>query len=216
MDTSLSAKALALARSFVASPRDILPYLRTLPYWGRQPTDLELPWFSFAAIRVLQNSLNGTERVFEYGSGGSTFFFAHRSAQVLSVEDDPAWHGLVASKLARRGVTNAQVELHPMVDDERSTFLASSFSQRIRAAFWDVIVVDCHCGHNASQYGEIRPAALELAMTQLNPGGMIVLDDSWMFPQLLTPRPGWHIKDYVGCGPARYGVTSTAIFRLLS
>lgn len=201
-----------LADALLRAPRDVPAYLRHLPCWGRRPADLQLPWFSYGAIRFLDRWLRRSHRVFEFGSGGSTFFFAHRAGQVLSVENDAQWHALVSQLLARRSLANATVELHPLADDHAATFRRSTFAQRIRAGLWDLIAIDCHCGFQAATYGVIRPAALDLAMEQLGPGGIIVLDDSWMYPELLAPRSGWKVIDYRGCGPARYGVTSTAIF----
>ena len=61
----------------------------------------------------------------------------------------------------------------------------------------------------------IPPAAFAAALPHVNPGGVIVVDDSWMFPELLVPRAGWEIHNFVGVGPSRYGVTSTAILRRL-
>ena len=216
MDTSYRQKLLALAASFGRSPRDFVPWLRYLPIWGRRPADVELPWFSSGAIRYLERNLRPAHRVFEYGSGGSTFFFARRTAMVLSMESDAVWHRLVTGLLRDRSLGNVTCELHPLADDTVETFRRSPFSQRIRPGPWDVVIVDCHCGFQADRYGLIRPAALADAFGHVAPGGFAVLDDSWMYLQLLAPRTGWEITDFRGPGPCRYGVTSTAIFRRLA
>ena len=57
----------------------------------RSPIELQLPWFSYSAIDFLKIFLRKTHRVFEFGSGGSTLFFADRCASVESVEEDPSW-----------------------------------------------------------------------------------------------------------------------------
>lgn len=215
MDTTYPQKFFALCRALASSPRDIPAYLRHLPCWRRQPADLELPWFSYGAIRFLKSWLRPTHRVFEYGSGGSTLFFAPRVETVLAVENDAGWQARVAEHIRVRGLRNASVEFHPLANDELATFMASSFANRIRSGTWDVVVVDCHPGFYASRYGYIRPAAVELAMEQLNPHGIIVLDDCWMYPEQIKPRAGWQITVYGGCGPARYGVTATAVLQKL-
>ena len=216
MDTTLGQKAAALARALVTSPRDLPGWLAQLPAWGRSPADLELPWWSYGAIRAFAAFLQPAHRVFEYGSGGSSFFTARRAATVLAVENDPVWQGLVTGFARERGLANLACELHPLADDSLATFRASSFSQRILADTWDVVIIDCLCGFQASRYGVIRPAAFADALPRVNPGGLIVLDDSWMYPELLVPRPGWDIRDFVGTGPCRYGVTSTALLRRVS
>ncbi len=46
------------------------------------------PWLVFDAIHFLENWLKPGMRVFEYGSGVSTFFFAQRVAEVTNEERD--------------------------------------------------------------------------------------------------------------------------------
>jgi len=213
MNTSYAQKAFALAAGLATKPRDLWPYLRYLPPWSPRPVDCELPWFSFGAIRYLEEYLRPNHRVFEFGSSGSTLFFARRTAEVRSVENDPTWHQLIIGLLRDRQFTNATCEWHPLADDTLGTFQRSPFSQRLLAAEWDVIVIDCHLGFNAAPFGVLRPAAFHLALSRVAPGGLIVLDDSWMFPELLSARPGWEVMNFSGPGPCRYGITSTAIFR---
>lgn len=213
MDTSYWRKSLALAKALVTVPGDAAAWARHLPAWGRRPLDLELPWWSYGAIRHFGAFLQSTHRVFEFGSGGSSLFTARRAATVLSVEHDPAWHRLVTGLARQRGLGNLTCELHQLADDLLATFQNSPFCQRVTSGSWDAIIIDCHCGFQAGPYGVIRPAAFAAALPQVSPGGCIVLDDSWMYPELLRPRPGWSIRDYIGTGPCRYGVTSTAVFR---
>lgn len=212
MDTSHGQKAIALAKALVTAPGDAVAWIRHLPAWGRRPVDLELPWWSYGAIRHFGSFLRPAHRTFEYGSGGSSLFTARRAATVLSVENDPAWHQLVTGFARQRGLVNLTCELHPLADDQIATFQASTFSRRVASGLWDAIIIDCHCGFQAGRYGVIRPAAFAAALPQVTPGGCIVLDDSWMYPELLQPRAGWSIRNYIGTGPCRYGVTSTAIF----
>jgi len=65
---------------------------------GASPLDLELPWFSYAAIDFLAERLSPDMQVCEYGSGGSTLFFARRARQVLSIEDNQKWFELVTER----------------------------------------------------------------------------------------------------------------------
>src|SRR4051812_28959184 len=45
---------------------------------GKTPLDLEIPWFSYSAVDFLESFLQPSMTVCEYGSGGSTLFFAKR------------------------------------------------------------------------------------------------------------------------------------------
>jgi hypothetical protein len=213
MDTPYWQKALSLAGALAQSPREALAWSRHLPLWGRRPVDVELPWWSYGAIDWVGRFLRPTHRVFEYGSGGSSLFLARRAGSVLSVESDPEWHRLLTDVARQRKLTNFHCELHPLPDDELSTFQASRFARRVADGQWDVIIIDCHCGFQAGPHGVIRPAAFSMSLPQVAPGGIIVLDDAWMFPELLAPRAGWEIRNHTGAGPCRYGVTSTAVFQ---
>jgi protein-L-isoaspartate O-methyltransferase len=66
----------------------------------------------FQAANWLHHYLNRNMKVFEYGSGGSTIFFAERVAEVFSVEHDSKWHAQVSRALAQRRLTNCTYELH--------------------------------------------------------------------------------------------------------
>src|SRR3954452_8270654 len=70
---------------------------------GKSPLDLEIPWFSYAAIDFLEPWLRPDMTVCEYGSGGSTLFFARRVKSVFSIEDNPKWFELVSQRLKEKG-----------------------------------------------------------------------------------------------------------------
>ena len=72
---------------------------------------LDLPWWTFEATEIVQKFLQTrpNSRVFEFGSGSSTFWLARRAAEVISIEHDPIW----AQKVNERLPTNAKVILAP-------------------------------------------------------------------------------------------------------
>jgi predicted O-methyltransferase YrrM len=190
--------------------------LRYNPLWGLQPIDVGLPWISFGALDFLNAFLRPQQEVFEYGGGGSTVYFANRTQRVLTMENHPDWHRTLTAALAHKQLNNAKCEFQPISSDELAQFQNNLFFHRIREQLWDVVLIDCYCGYSKTRYGLTRPYAFELAANQIKPGGIIILDDSWMFKDLLVNKPGWRITNYVGAGPCRYGVTSTAIFEKLT
>ncbi|MFI5336277.1 MAG: hypothetical protein ACHQ5A_05815 [Opitutales bacterium] len=216
MNTPYWRKTLDLAAALAASPRDLPCWLLNLPVWRRRPIDVELPWWSCGAIRFLAGYLQPHHRVFEYGSGGSSLFVARRVAALVAVENDPAWHQLLLETAARRNIRNLDCELHPFNEHDFADFRRSGFSRRVLAEAWDAVIIDCNFGLDDPPFGLIRPAAFTDTLTRVKPGGVIVLDDSWMYPELLAPRPGWAIHDFRGLGPCRFGVTSTAVFQRLA
>src|SRR5215203_492131 len=66
---------------------------------GKTPLDLQIPWFSYAAIDFLEKYIKREMTVCEYGSGGSTLFFAERAKSVYSIEDNAKWFDLVQARL---------------------------------------------------------------------------------------------------------------------
>lgn len=58
-----------------------------------------VPWYTYPTTEFLSH-LDLTEfSVFEYGSGNSTLWWAGRTKQVTSVEDDEAWHNRIKKKI---------------------------------------------------------------------------------------------------------------------
>jgi len=72
---------------------------------------------------------------------------------------------------------------------------------------YDVIVVD---GQEDSI--QVRPECFWKAEKHVKPGGIIVVDDSWRYPQLKTTNKAKKWRDWKGVGYCRRGVTSSCIF----
>lgn len=214
MNTSYPTKALMLAGALLRHPTHVPVWLTTLPCWGRRPMDVELPWFSNGAINYLKRAVRPEHEVFEFGSGGSSVFFARRTRSVRSVENDAAWYRLVTERTAALGLGNFRCELHPFGDDDVARHQELSYFSAIVGHTYDIVVVDGFCGFTANTYGPLRPHAFDLALAAVRrPGGMIVVDDYWMYPELTARASGSQVHVFESTGPCRYGVTSTAVFQ---
>ena len=84
---------------------------------GASPIGDEQPWMTFAAAEFLRGWLCKDMTVFEWGSGGSTIFFANHSKQVTAIEHEEAWAVQVRAALAERKIANAQIERLPPEPD---------------------------------------------------------------------------------------------------
>jgi hypothetical protein len=145
------------------------------------------PCYAFPAIQLLERELSSEHRVFEYGSGSSTLWYAQHVAEVVAVEHHPEWHALVA------GDAPANVELilqEPMPvagagsssqgDGSdvsgfgSSVLLGASFERYVKA------IDDYPDGHFhvVSVDGRARVACLERAVAKVSPGGLLILDNS--------------------------------------
>ena len=174
---------------------------------GKTPLDLELPWFSYAAIDFLETFLQPQMSVFEYGSGGSTVFFARRVKRVVSVENNPVWHDRVSQRLSNLSLTNAIVMLHPFNFNNPVGFESSAYLQALSEEHFDVIVVD-----GTEEWTQVRPICFARAEQRVKPGGIIVVDDSWRYGQVRESHHALRFEVFQSVGPCRPGVTSTDVF----
>ena len=174
---------------------------------GKTPLDLEIPWFSYAAIDFLEDYLKPAMTVCEYGSGGSTIFFARRVKSVFSIEDNAQWHGLVTDRLREKGLKNAQVTLCPFDFKNPAGFEHSSYLHAMPDERFDVIVVD-----GSEEWTQVRPVCFAKAESRVKRGGIIVVDDSWRYPMLREKNQAKRHEVFQSVGPCRPGVTSTDIF----
>ena len=171
------------------------------------PLDLEIPWFSYAAIDFLDSFVKPHMNVFEYGSGGSTLFFAQRAASVLSVEDNADWFQRVTTRLKEKGVTNAELRLCPFDFKNPVGFAESAYLDAMPNKKFDVIVID-----GSEEWKQVRPICFAKAENHVAPGGIIVVDDSWRYDSIRSENRAARMRILQSVGPCRPGVTSTDIY----
>lgn len=196
-----------LGADLLQHPGNLPRYVSNNLVARRSPIELALPWFSYAAIDFLDANLRRDMRVFEFGSGGSTIFFAERCATVRAVEEEPKWAARVRVHAAERRLENLEVVNAPFDFSEPQGFESSKYLAQVRSGKWDVIVID-----GADNDFTIRPRCFGAAESQVNPGGMIVIDDSWRYVQLRAASGARRVEVFESVGPARFGVTSTDIY----
>ncbi|MDG4801826.1 class I SAM-dependent methyltransferase [Micromonospora sp. WMMD980] len=129
------------------------------------PDGAPRPWLTYAAMNWLATYVGSRHRVFEYGAGSSTRWFADalRVREIVAVEHDADW----ARRLRQRG--DGQV-LHVPCDgtwwdaDEDAPYVRAVEAGRP----WDVIIID----------GMARTTCARLAPRHLTPAGLVVLDDT--------------------------------------
>jgi predicted O-methyltransferase YrrM len=210
--------SIALLRRDPAGVRFLVPFLRSRNP-DHSPLDDGLPWLSFKAIRWLAANLYPTMHVFEYGSGGSTLFFARRVADVVSVEHDADWHARTSAVLADEGVRNCTYLLRPPVPQAdvryRSTdsaYVGFDFADYVTAIeeyadrSFDLVSVD----------GRARPSCVAAAVSKVRRGGWILLDNSDRPAyreayELLAPFPRLDLR---GIAPYTNDVTQTTVWRI--
>ena len=168
-------------------------YLR--PWFASRHSDRtaladEVPWVTYPAIEWLQRFVRPEMSVFEWGSGGSTLFFAARVRSIVSVEHHAEWFDRVSRLLQSRGIANVEFRLigpddtpppqdrtDPNGVDYRSRSRGYKNAQFVSYArsiddypdgTFDLVLVD----------GRARMACLAHAIPKVSPGGALLLDNA--------------------------------------
>ena len=206
MHGSVPRKLVRLGWSLALHPRYAWRYLLRGPWSPRSPLELGIPWFSEAAIDFLEGYLAAGMTAFEWGAGGSTVYLAARTGAVTSVENDAAWIARVRERLAREGQGHVEFLHRPYDFAAATAFEDSAYLHAIDGRTADVIVVD-----GAEENVQVRPRCFYLAERHVRPGGIIVVDDAWRYPELRERTRARMRRTFQSTGPCRPGVTSTDV-----
>lgn len=181
---------------------------------GKTPIDMAVPWFSYTAIEALEAYVRPDAKVFEWGAGGSTIFFASRGCFVTTVESDALWAQRVTDSLAslpantRSHVTLDVIPAGPGNKVENSRYL----ERVLEGGPWDIVVID---GLERSFLGRMDcVSVLEKHRDVLHDRTCIVLDDAWRpeYSDAGMKLAGLRRTRLWGLGPSRWGVTATDFF----
>ncbi len=209
MEGNTFTRSVRLLSHLFTHPQDIIPYIKEGPLSKKTPIDLEVPWFSHACIRFLNENIKPGQTIFEYGAGGSTLFFLSKGARVVSTEDNAFWLKNVEKKIAERySLENisVQLQLHEFDFDDVSKFSESNYLNSIPDSEFDIYLVD-----GIEKKEKVRPTCFEHIQKKVKPGAWIIVDDSWRYPEILDSSTAKSIKRFKGTGPCRPGVTTTDI-----
>lgn len=205
---------------------------RYLPAWihsllpGHFPLIDERPWITFKAIGWLQRQLGEEMKVFEYGSGGSTLFFARRTGEVHAVEHDESYYELVAATLAKKHLDHCHYHLVKPIPAGRTgvpygvnshnsfmhRWLDFDFSDYVKAidrfpdGYFDLVLID----------GRARASCILRSLPKIKAGGWLLLDNSERAGyepgrQLLQRYPR---TDFFGLVPSNLELYQTTVWRL--
>ena len=207
-----------------------LNFFRWKNFLGVKSLDAGLPWMTFDAIELLDNYVKDHMHVFEYGSGGSSIFFARKAREVISVEHDSEWMNVVENKIKSTGLKSWVGKLilpeknniiNPASAEEANDYISSdesyvgyNFKKYATAiddypdGYFDLVIVD----------GRARPSCIMHSIPKIKEGGWLVVDN--------TGRPSYHpaMQKYIfgsfdkvveTCGPTTYiaNFTMTSIWR---
>lgn len=113
-----------------------------------------IPWYTYPAIEFLREFDFSSMRVFEFGTGNSTFWWAERANSVEAVEHNREWY----EKWKSRYPGNVKVHFH----SNKNNYTTALTGQ------YDIIVID----------GDWRDLCAETALNHISNDGIIILDDA--------------------------------------
>ncbi len=160
-------------------------------------TGAPLPWIAYPAIEFIRSRITPDMSVFEYGSGGSTTWWANRVSEVVSVEHDRAWFEKVRS-VQLPNVEAFQIDL----------VYGGDYSRKVQEydGRFDIVVID----------GRDRVNCLKNCLTALKPSGVVILDNSdrleYSDGVAFLLANGFKRLEFVGLCPIVSYKTETAIF----
>jgi hypothetical protein len=152
-----------------------------------------IPWFTYPAIEYLKQLDLKEKKIFEWGSGNSSRFFAERCKEIVSVESNETWYNYGKEYL----LPNQQLLFR---EEER---FAESIDEE--PCLYDIIVIDALRRYEC---------ALK-AVRSLNKGGFIILDNSDWHPntsQFLRVDCGLIEIDMHGFGPINDYSWTTSLY----
>lgn len=168
-------------QAFMRHPRNIVRWAVSMLRRSNS-LDQRVPWIVYSARDRISSALSASSRVFEYGSGGSTLWFADQGCAVTSVEHDPVWCERVRAALNGRESRVTLLLILPSARDGGSTALSTGDPAQVSRSFreyasaidryqdgaFDLVLVD----------GRARADCLDRAWPKVRSGGLLVLDDS--------------------------------------
>jgi SAM-dependent methyltransferase len=195
---------------------------------GRNSVIDKMPWLSFSAIDFLKKTVQPDMLVFEYGSGGSTLFWASRTKYVISVEHDRSWFEKMHAELTRDQIKNVDYLLAEPQEDplyakksiqnpddyisEGKNYSGKNFQNYVKTIdkypdeHFDIIIVD----------GRARPSCIKHAAGKLRHKGYLVIDNTerrYYLSSFHFNKREWKTREFDGPVPYIYHFSQTTILK---
>lgn len=189
-----------------------------------------IPWIVYDAKEWMDELLNNEMKVFEWGSGGSTLYFAKKVKEVVSVEHNKTWFDNVQHSITKNNINNCKYYL---IEPEFSIFakflpyissayVSRTFKEHEKMSFknyvkkidsfpdeyFDLIFVD----------GRSRVSCIDHAVKKIKKkGGFLVLDNSEreLYLSLTKKLNKFERIDFFGNGPYIEDVWQTSIWKIV-
>lgn len=156
-----------------------------------------VPWVTYPFIDFIEKRLDKTLKVYEFGSGFSTLFYATRTHNITSVEHNLDWY----KKMKSLAPSNAEIVF--CAEDINGLY---SKSIGMKNEVYDVIIVDANDRINCTKQ----------ALSALSVKGVLVLDDSDRYEYEeafdFMKKSGFKEITFWGISPGYFNRKATTVF----
>ena len=152
-----------------------------------------IPWYTYPATEYLKRFDFSDKRIFEWGCGNSSLFWAQRSKEIISVEDNKKWFDIVdKNKFADQKI---------ILLEKKEDYIRAIADQKER---FDVVIIDA----------EHRYECAKRLVASCQGVGLVILDNSDWFPKTVKLLRGHGLIqiDFSGFGPASTLTWTTSLF----
>jgi hypothetical protein len=177
--------------------------------------NLGLPWMNFEVTDWLQKNITSQMLIFEWGSGGSTLFYAKKAKQVISIEYDKGFYDYIKTQFVSSGSNNIDLRYVPSEKSGQFQSFAPGYQgqyfdnyvniiNEFEPGTFDVIIVD----------GRQRNACFEKAIAMVKSGGFIVFDNSEreFYKKSINKAVGFELITFKGLLPCSLKIGTTSVF----
>lgn len=133
---------------------------------GEKSLEIGYPWLTYGAIIFLESLINKSMKVLEFGSGGSTIFWAENCMSVKSFETNSEWFKKVENQAKK--YDNVQI----ILANEKETLDTISNEQD---NYYDLVLVDSHPDDIK------RISVANSIISKIKTGGYLVIDNYLKF-----------------------------------
>ena len=146
------------------------------------------PWLVFDAIDFLNSLPLKVNRVFEYGSGGSTLFWLNQGAECVSIEHNPDWYKLMHPRFEGMDRIDYRLVLPEPAENKEARDIADPnlyLSEDVLSQGYNFRNYVCQIDPFPDNYfdivsvdGRARPSCIIHACKKVKVGGLLILDNS--------------------------------------
>jgi len=157
-----------------------------------------VPWYTYPAIEYFSHIDFSTMRVFEFGSGNSSLWWARRCLSLTSIESDQHWFGKVSQD------REAGLKFDYRLEEHETDYIAAPGLKEA-----DVVIID------GKYRSKCVDAFIVTCQEKASGGVMLIFDNADWYPSTinrLRQSLDWVQVDFHGFGPINTYTWTTTIF----